>query len=422
MSLPITRDASGRLQILATGSILDAGTSNLIREFLGEGIVFSAADLEQALQEIGTEDATLVINSPGGLLTEGQQMADAVLRKAGQVQTHLAANTASAATLPFLAADKRTAAPGVSVLFHGARTPMVVVGVGTAEDHQASAEQMSKVRQGMREFLAARLPGTEATDLDKMVSGEGLRLTANDLLDRGILDSITSNATAAENAVAADTTQDPLHALAALAKKFHNLQARETPAPAAPAQEPNIPDPMNSKEITQALGLQEAASEGDVLNAITQLKTQAEQSAQEARASELKAIAEQHNLLSDDQKETFDALIAGGQLDVARKQLIPEQKTAGDKSLLDEAKAQGGDFAASLGSEVAQTASETPTQGDFAQYGGKDALVQEYLAAWEQGTEAFAQYKTANPQKAHLAELAANEPTEVPAWMQSRVR
>lgn len=88
-------------------------------DFFGEGI--TAAAVSDALAKIKGR-ATIRINSPGGSADEGVAIYNLLRRHDGGVDTHNEALAASAASIIFLAGDKRTMERGSKLMIHRAHT------------------------------------------------------------------------------------------------------------------------------------------------------------------------------------------------------------------------------------------------------------------------------------------------------------
>lgn len=88
-------------------------------DFFGEGI--TAAAVSDALAKIKGR-ATIRINSPGGSADEGIAIYNLLRRHEAGVDTHNEALAASAASIIFLAGDKRTMERGSKLMIHRAHT------------------------------------------------------------------------------------------------------------------------------------------------------------------------------------------------------------------------------------------------------------------------------------------------------------
>ena len=167
----------------------------LARFFGGEGMM-SGAIFEERLQAAAEDNDEVVvrINSPGGSVIEAALMHDAIVqaRKSGTtVNAHVAAMSASAASAVMMAANEISSSPIGSVFIHNPR----VAAYGTANQLQASAEELKKIEAVMKDTYAKRY-NDDQSDFDSLdalmhgVDGQGTWLTPDLALAVGFLDSV----------------------------------------------------------------------------------------------------------------------------------------------------------------------------------------------------------------------------------------
>jgi len=118
---------------------------------------FSAATVRQALAD-KTGPLTVRLNSGGGLAWEGQaiytMLRDYAATK-GEVHTVCDAVAMSAASLIFMAGDRRTVRMGGIVMIHDP-AQMFTDGRGTEEDHRATADALAVLADAYADVYAAR--------------------------------------------------------------------------------------------------------------------------------------------------------------------------------------------------------------------------------------------------------------------------
>ena len=164
------------------------------RLFEEEGLI-SGSLFEERLEAAAQDNDEVVvrINSPGGSVIEGALMYDAIAqaRKRGTtVNAHVAGMSASAASAVMMAAGQISSSPIGAVFVHNPR----VMAYGSAASLRASAEELQKVENVMKDAYAKRYKENEEyDDLDALMDGpigDGTWLTPELALTVGFVDSI----------------------------------------------------------------------------------------------------------------------------------------------------------------------------------------------------------------------------------------
>lgn len=127
---------------------------------------FDAMSVVTALKEIGNKRAIVHINSPGGLADHGIAIYNALKGHKAGVETHNDSLAASAASIIFLAGDKRTASAGSRVMIHRAMN----VAIGNAEEMRKLASTLDSYDQAMVEIYSEYMP--EGTDILSLMAAE----------------------------------------------------------------------------------------------------------------------------------------------------------------------------------------------------------------------------------------------------------
>jgi ATP-dependent protease ClpP protease subunit len=128
-------------------------------DWTGEGI--TAAAVGDSLKAIKGR-AVVRINSPGGSADEGVAIYNLLKRHAGGVDTHNEALAASAASIIFLAGDKRTMERGSKLMIHRAHT----IAIGNSVDMTKMSEVLAMYDTQMADLYAEYM----ALDSTKVLS------------------------------------------------------------------------------------------------------------------------------------------------------------------------------------------------------------------------------------------------------------
>lgn len=222
-------------------------------------------------------DILVRINSPGGSVTDGLAIYNALRRRSGRVDTVVDGWACSMAAIILLAGETRSMGEGSSVMVHA---PSIYAG-GTAEELRKQAELLDKWHAELRAILLDRTGADEAT-VDQWMSGDTW-FFGEEAVDAGLATETFSQAKVA-------ACFDP----AACIQKF-------TTPPAAKALEVFAHEPQTEeirmKEMLKALGLKEDASEQSAVEAVNALgaraaAAEAAREAAEATANQATAKAE----------------------------------------------------------------------------------------------------------------------------------
>lgn len=116
-------------------------------DWTGEGI--TTAGVADALKHMKGR-ATIRINSPGGSADEGMAIYNLLRRHAGGVDTHNEALAASAASIIFLAGDRRTMERGSKLMIHRAHA----ISIGNQESMRKMADVLDLYDSDMAKLYA----------------------------------------------------------------------------------------------------------------------------------------------------------------------------------------------------------------------------------------------------------------------------
>jgi ATP-dependent Clp protease, protease subunit len=146
---------------------------------------FTAAEVAGALAQIGRDqDVTVIINSGGGVATEGTAIHAILAAHKGRVTGRVEGVAASAASLAILGADEVEMAPGATFMIHEAST----VAWGVAEELRQAFEMLDCVSASYAAVYA------EETGQDGDVIRQWMRaetwMTAQQAVDNGFADRV----------------------------------------------------------------------------------------------------------------------------------------------------------------------------------------------------------------------------------------
>lgn len=138
----------------------------------------------------------LLINSPGGDALEGFAMANAVREyqaSGGEVSAMNIGKTMSAATMPYMASEKRYSAKNALFMYHGGWT----VAIGGVKALTRTAKLLGKIDTQMAELLA-EVTGEDADELMDAMQDEDTYLTPKEAVEFGLADAIVDGLPGAE--------------------------------------------------------------------------------------------------------------------------------------------------------------------------------------------------------------------------------
>lgn len=139
------------------------------------------------------------INSPGGDVFAGVQIAQAMREYDGEIIVHVDGYAASIASIVAIAGSKVIMAPGSMMMIHKAWT----WGVGNADDFLATAELLEKIDGQLVETYANRSAGkTAAAEFVELLRAETW-FTPQEAIDAGLADEIAPEKAKAANQVRA---------------------------------------------------------------------------------------------------------------------------------------------------------------------------------------------------------------------------
>lgn len=214
-------------KISATASVDQPATVSIYDEIGFWGT--QAKDFIAQIGAIKSDTINVEINSPGGDYFAGVAMYNALKASGKTVVAKAMGIVASAATLPFLAADKRIMPENTYLMVHQPLTGVV----GNADEMRTMADTLDKFTAGMRATYASAT-GLSDEKLTELLA-QDTWLSAAEAKDLGF-------ATDVADAVAAQASFDMKRAdLPAHIKAVFDAAKAEPAEPAAPATEVTLP-------------------------------------------------------------------------------------------------------------------------------------------------------------------------------------
>jgi ATP-dependent Clp protease protease subunit len=140
------------------------------------------------LNSTGKEDITIYLNSPGGVISSGLAIYDAMQASKCAISTVCMGQAASMGAVIVCAGKKgkRLIWPNARVMIH---QPLISSTMyGPASDIEIQAEEMLRIRKTLNEILA-RHTGKKLDQIDKDTDRDKY-MTAKEALDYGIVDKI----------------------------------------------------------------------------------------------------------------------------------------------------------------------------------------------------------------------------------------
>jgi ATP-dependent protease ClpP protease subunit len=207
----------------------------------------SAADIRQKIREAKGDNLLIEINSPGGMVTEGIAIFNAIKNAPGVKESLITGIAASMGSYIALAADRVTAEANAIYMVHNA------MGVGIGNHHEL--RKTADIIEGMSKILASAYigkTGKTPEEIAAMMDAETF-LFGNEIMEAGFADAITGEKQA-EKASAVMQTRAAVASAEDLIKRLST--ERDTEQAAAMLAE-YIPKPKN--ENTVAVGSVQAA-------------------------------------------------------------------------------------------------------------------------------------------------------------------
>lgn len=181
-----------QLDIKINGTIMDNESADIMR-YWGYNDVTCPADIESKLDEAAeSEEITLYINSGGGSLMAGHDIYCLLRKYTGVKTAHIQSLAASAATIPMMACNKRTAEVVSMVCIHNPSS----FAYGDQNEFRKVAEDLDAFKNSILNAYQSVLK-LSREEISALMN-EDKMLDANQALEYGIIDEIIGDAQEAE--------------------------------------------------------------------------------------------------------------------------------------------------------------------------------------------------------------------------------
>ncbi len=148
---------------------------------------FTAGDVAAALAQVGRDkDVTVIINSGGGIATEGAAIHALLASHKGKVTGRVEGLAASAASLAILGADEVEMTMGATFMIHEAST----IAWGDAEEMRKAFEMLDTISGSFADVYADET-GKSVADIRAMMKAETW-MTAQEAVDNGFADRVAA--------------------------------------------------------------------------------------------------------------------------------------------------------------------------------------------------------------------------------------
>jgi ATP-dependent Clp protease protease subunit len=284
--------------------------SEWLRDYIDKGMITPESRVRAALKEAGKEPVELYINSPGGSVFAGYEIANAVneyLAAGGAVEITLGAMAASAAAniVAAVPAAKVRAHANTKIMYHGAAGYTE----GGAEAHADTADLLARVNGEVQKALTTRYKLDAATVAEWFAEGRQGWLDARQAKAAGLVDEIIEETAPLLKFRPADAAAFAEHGIAIAACAVDAEPPAVSQAGAPTAEAPEVPGPATEapKPETET----EATSEAETILALRLDMEQARADAA-ARLAEVEklhaeALAKRDKTLSDYQSRADKA-------------------------------------------------------------------------------------------------------------------
>lgn len=272
----------------------------------------TAADIRQAIRDVKGEDLEIEINSPGGIVTEGIAIYNAIKNAPGAKTSRITGIAASMGSYIALAADRVTAEANAIYMVHNA--------MGVAFGNHHNMRKTADVIEGMSKLLAqAYVKKTKKTaeEIAAMMDGETF-LFGSEIMDAGFADEIIGQADT-EKAQAVITAKAIVASAADLLKDVTNSQDAEQ---AAACLAEYLPSKKTVAVGSVAAGPKKIQEVNDMTEQeIIALKATAYQEGIEAERARVAGLAQWRTINAETAKIADEAIASGKKFNNVHAQL-----------------------------------------------------------------------------------------------------
>ena len=192
-----------------------------IYQFFGYQTV-TPSDLSDALSKASGQDVVVEINSPGGDMFSGSEMATAIKNYSGSIITNIVGLAASAASVVALAGDKVEMAPTAQLMIHRASASAN----GNVDVMNSAGQSLDSIDQSLVDVYVAKT-GMSPTDVYNMMVNETW-INAKEAVEKGFADDIMFDTAPTVTNSVLPLTADMIHRVKALMVKANSQQNKPT--------------------------------------------------------------------------------------------------------------------------------------------------------------------------------------------------
>ena len=149
----------------------------------------SAADVDEALKEAGSNDLIVRLNSPGGDVFDGIAIYNRLQNHVGNVKIYVDGWACSAASVISMAADELIMGAGAMIMIHEAST----IVWGTKKDFRKEADLLEKIEDGIVDIYMIKAK-VSREEIQRMMDEETW-FSANEAVEIGFATSTASSST-----------------------------------------------------------------------------------------------------------------------------------------------------------------------------------------------------------------------------------
>jgi len=140
----------------------------------------SLAVLLNDIRQLGQEDRiTLIFNSPGGLVSEGRAIINAIQNTGADIQTELLSEASSMAAIMFCIGDRRIIYENSSLMFHNFSG-----GIG-GKGHEMK-DRLKHSIKNITAFFRGHIIGLSEKEIQQMLDGKEWWFGSKEMCERGI--------------------------------------------------------------------------------------------------------------------------------------------------------------------------------------------------------------------------------------------
>jgi ATP-dependent protease ClpP protease subunit len=132
------------------------------------------------LRQLGPEDRiTLIFNSPGGLVSEGRAIINAIGQTGADIQTELLSEASSMAAIMFCIGDRRIIYENSSIMFHN------FSGGFGGKGHELK-DRLKHTIKNITAFFRGNIIGLTEDEIQQMIDGKDWWFCSKEMCERGI--------------------------------------------------------------------------------------------------------------------------------------------------------------------------------------------------------------------------------------------